>query len=135
MIKENRGLNMYKDILVTGGAGFIGSHTCVTTLLERGYNVVIVDNFSNAPPLVPSRIKEIVGADLAKNLTTYNVDILDTSSLSKVFRENPDISAVIHFAGVKAVGESISKPAEYYHNNIEGTVPFILSSDFCHRLV
>ena len=99
-------------ILVTGGAGFIGSHTCVE-LLEAGYEVVIVDNFSNSKPEALNRIKKITGKDFA----FYEADLLDLAALEKIFEENK-IDAVIHFAGLKAVGESVQKPVEYYHNNI-----------------
>ena len=106
-------------ILVTGGAGFIGSHTCVE-LLNAGYEVVIVDNFSNSKPEVLNRIKQITG----KDFTFYKVDLLNLKDVEKVFEEN-EISAVIHFAGLKAVGESVQKPIEYYHNNITGTLMLI----------
>lgn len=106
-------------ILVTGGAGFIGSHTCVE-LLEAGYEVVIVDNFSNSKPEALNRIKKITG----KDFTFYEADLLDLAALEKIFEENK-IDAVIHFAGLKAVGESVQKPVEYYHNNITGTLMLI----------
>ena len=106
-------------ILVTGGAGFIGSHTCVE-LLEAGYEVVIVDNFSNSKPEALNRIKKITGKDFA----FYEADLLDLAVLEKIFEENK-IDAVIHFAGLKAVGESVQKPVEYYHNNITGTLMLI----------
>ena len=93
-------------ILVTGGAGFIGSHTCVE-LLEAGYEVVIVDNFSNSKPEALNRIKKITGKDFA----FYEADLLDLAALEKIFEENK-IDAVIHFAGLKAVGESVQKPVE-----------------------
>ncbi|MBQ8227873.1 MAG: UDP-glucose 4-epimerase GalE [Clostridia bacterium] len=104
------------SILVTGGAGFIGSHTCVE-LLNAGYDVVIVDNFYNSQPESLNRIKKITG----KDFKFYEVDIRDRAGLDKVFSENK-IDAVIHFAGLKAVGESCQKPLEYYENNIGGTV-------------
>ena len=106
-------------ILVTGGAGFIGCHTCVE-LLEAGYEVVIVDNFSNSKPEALNRIKKITGKDFA----FYEADLLDLAALEKIFEENK-IDAVIHFAGLKAVGESVQKPVEYYHNNITGTLMLI----------
>ncbi|MBQ1555929.1 MAG: SDR family NAD(P)-dependent oxidoreductase, partial [Clostridia bacterium] len=99
-------------ILVTGGAGFIGSHTCVV-LQEAGYDIVIVDNFSNSKPEALNRIKKITG----KDFQFYEADILDADAMNRIFEEN-DIEAVIHFAGLKAVGESVAKPIEYYHNNI-----------------
>ncbi len=104
------------SILVTGGAGFIGSHT-VVELLEKGEEIVIVDNFCNSSPDVLDKIKIITG----KNFKFYEVDLLDEEKLDKVFIEN-NIESVIHFAGLKAVGESVAKPIEYYHNNITGTL-------------
>lgn len=103
-------------ILVTGGAGYIGSHTCVE-LLNAGYEVVILDNFYNSCPESLNRIKELTG----KDFKFYECDIRDRAGLDKVFEENK-IDAVIHFAGLKAVGESIQKPLEYYENNIGGTL-------------
>jgi len=104
------------SILVTGGAGYIGSHTCVE-LLEAGYDIVVVDNFSNSKPEALRRVKEITG----KDFKVYAVDLLDREALDKVFSEN-DIEAVIHFAGFKAVGESVAIPLKYYYNNITGTI-------------
>ena len=104
------------SILVTGGAGFIGSHT-VVELLEKGEDIVIVDNFVNSKPEVLEKIKKIT----EKDFKFYEVDLLDEENLEKVFIENK-IEAVIHFAGLKAVGESVEKPIEYYHNNITGTL-------------
>ena len=103
-------------ILVTGGAGFIGSHTCVV-LQEAGYDIVVVDNFSNSKPEALNRIKKITG----KEFKFYEADILDAEAMQKIFEEN-EIEAVIHFAGLKAVGESVAKPIEYYHNNITGSL-------------
>ena len=103
-------------ILVTGGAGYIGSHTCVV-LLEAGYDVVVVDNLYNASEKSVERVKEITGKDLA----FYQADILDEEALDKIF-EREKVDAVIHFAGLKAVGESVAKPLEYYKNNITGTL-------------
>lgn len=106
-------------ILVTGGAGFIGSHTSVE-LLEAGYDIVIVDNFSNSKPEALNRIKKITG----KDFKFYEADLLDLDAMNKIFSKN-NIDAVIHFAGLKAVGESVRKPVEYYHNNITGTLMLI----------
>lgn len=106
-------------ILVTGGAGFIGSHTSVE-LLEAGYDIVIVDNFSNSKPEALNRIKKITG----KDFKFYEADLLNLDAMNKIFSEN-NIDAVIHFAGLKAVGESVRKPVEYYHNNITGTLMLI----------
>ncbi|MRH42691.1 UDP-glucose 4-epimerase GalE [Aquibacillus halophilus] len=103
-------------ILVTGGAGYIGSHTCVE-LLKSGYEVIVVDNFSNSNPESINRVQEITG----KQLRMYEVDLLDQSGLERVFKEN-DIEAVIHFAGLKAVGESVTVPLKYYQNNVTGTI-------------
>lgn len=103
-------------ILVTGGAGYIGSHTCVE-LLEAGYDVVVVDNLYNASEKSIERIREITGKDLA----FYNADILDYDALDKIFTDEK-VDCVIHFAGLKAVGESVAKPLEYYQNNIAGTL-------------
>jgi UDP-glucose 4-epimerase len=104
------------SILITGGAGYIGSHTCVE-LLNRGEELVIVDNFYNSKPEVLERIKKITG----KDFKFYELDLLDKEKLTKVFEEN-DIESVIHFAGLKAVGESVAKPIEYYTNNIYGSL-------------
>ena len=104
------------SILVTGGAGFIGSHT-VVELLEKGEKIIIVDNFCNSSPEVLDKIKQITN----KDFKFYEVDLLDEENLEKVFKEN-NIEYVIHFAGLKAVGESVAKPIEYYHNNITGTL-------------
>ena len=103
-------------ILVTGGAGYIGSHTSIE-LIKSGYDVIILDNFYNSKPEALNRIKKISEGDFK----FYECDIRDKAGLDKVFAEN-DIEAVIHFAGLKAVGESCRKPLEYYENNIGGTV-------------
>ena len=103
-------------ILVTGGAGYIGSHTCVE-LLNVGHDVVVVDNLCNSSEESLKRVEEITG----KPVTFYEVDLLDKEGLGKVF-DNENIDAVIHFAGLKAVGESVYKPLEYYHNNVTGTL-------------
>ena len=103
-------------ILVTGGAGFIGSHA-VVELLDSGEDVVIVDNFVNSSPEALERVKRITNREFG----FYEVDLLDEKKLEKVFEEN-EIESVIHFAGLKAVGESVQKPIEYYHNNITGTL-------------
>lgn len=103
-------------ILVTGGAGFIGSHTCVE-LLNSGYEVVVVDNLCNSSQESLNRVEKITG----KQVTFYEADILDREALNKIF-ESEKIDSVIHFAGLKAVGESVQKPLEYYYNNIAGTL-------------
>lgn len=103
-------------ILVTGGAGYIGSHTCIQ-LLDAGHDVVVVDNLCNSCKESLKRVEEIAG----RGVTFYEVDLLDEPALNNVF-DNEKIDAVIHFAGLKAVGESVYKPLEYYHNNITGTL-------------
>lgn len=103
-------------ILVTGGAGYIGSHTCVE-LLNAGYEIVVADNFSNSKPRALERVREITG----RCFKFYEADMLDRQGLMRVFSENA-IDAVIHFAGLKAVGESVQIPLRYYHNNITGTL-------------
>lgn len=105
-----------KNILLTGGIGFIGSHTLVE-LLNRGYRVAVVDNLSNASEITADRVREITGRDFL----FYRADIRDRAAMEKIFSEN-DFDAVIHFAGLKAVGESCAKPLEYYDNNIYGTL-------------
>ena len=102
-------------ILVTGGAGYIGSHTCVE-LLNEGYEVVVVDNLYNASEKALERVEQITG----KKVKFYKVDLLDKEALAEVF-DKEDIESVIHFAGLKAVGESVANPLEYYHNNMTGT--------------
>ena len=106
-------------ILVTGGAGFIGSHT-VVELQQAGQEVVVLDNLSNASEKSLERVKAITG----KEVTFYKADILDREALEEVFSKE-DITAVIHFAGLKAVGESVQKPWEYYENNIAGTLTLV----------
>lgn len=119
------------NILVTGGAGFIGSHTCVE-LLDAGYDIVVMDNFSNSKPEALNRIKKITG----KDFKFYQVDMLDFEGTSRIFKENK-IDAVIHFAGLKAVGESCEKPLEYYHNNVGGTINLIraMKENDCKKIV
>ncbi len=103
-------------ILVTGGAGYIGSHTCVE-LLNAGFEVVVVDNLYNASRKSLERVEQITG----KQVTFYEADILDREAMNAIF-EKETIESVIHFAGLKAVGESVAKPLEYYYNNIAGTL-------------
>lgn len=103
-------------ILVTGGAGYIGSHTCIE-LLEQGHEVIVVDNLCNSSRVSLDRVETITG----KKVTFYEADLLDRKALEEIF-EHESIDAVIHFAGLKAVGESVAKPLEYYHNNITGTL-------------
>ena len=103
-------------VLITGGAGYIGSHTTIE-VLNAGYEVVIVDNLSNSSEIVLDRVEEITG----KKVKFYKLDLLDEENVEKVFKENK-IEAAIHFAGLKAVGESVEKPLEYYHNNLTSTL-------------
>jgi UDP-glucose 4-epimerase len=103
-------------ILVTGGAGYIGSHTCVE-LLDAGYQVVVVDNLSNSSAESLSRVRELTG----KPLTFIQADVCDAEAMESIFQAHP-IEAVIHFAGLKAVGESVEQPLRYYQNNIESTL-------------
>ena len=107
------------NVLVTGGAGYIGSHTCVE-LLKEGYGVVVVDNLCNSNPESLNRVEELSG----KKIKFYKGDVRDEALLRKIFAEN-EIGCVIHFAGLKAVGESVAMPWEYYDNNLLG----------CHALL
>lgn len=122
---------MHKNILVTGGAGYIGSHVSVR-LHEEGYNPIILDNFSNSEKSVLAGLKNITG----KDFKCYEGDILDPSILTKIFSEN-EIEGVIHFAAKKAVGESVEKPLEYYKNNVSGLVTVLeaMSQYGCENLV
>ena len=104
-------------ILVSGGAGYIGSHTCVE-LLEAGYDIVVADNFYNSCPKAVERVKQISG----KDFRFYEADMTKAEDVEKVFAENPDIDSVIHFAAYKAVGESVAKPLEYYTDNLTSTL-------------
>ena len=104
------------NVLVTGGAGYIGSHTCLE-LLESGYGVVVIDNLCNSNPKSLDRVEGLTG----KKLRFYEGDVRDEALLRKIFAEN-EIGCVIHFAGLKAVGESVAKPWEYYDNNLNSTL-------------
>lgn len=118
-------------ILVTGGAGFIGSHTCVE-LLNAGYEIAVIDNFCNSKPESLKRIKQITG----KDFKFYEADLLDRDAVEQIFTENK-IDAVIHFAGLKAVGESVAMPIEYYHNNIGSTLVLcdVMRKHGCKKIV
>ena len=118
-------------IFVTGGAGYIGSHTCVE-LLHAGYDLVVMDNFINSKPEAVRRIRELSGRDFP----FYEVDMLDRAGMDRIFSEHA-IDAVIHFAGLKAVGESVSQPLRYYHNNITGTLNLleVMQQHGCKRFV
>ena len=122
-------------ILITGGAGFIGSHT-VVELLTRGYEVVVVDNLSNASEKVFDRIDQIVGDEASARLSFVRADVCDKEALDAVFDEYP-ISCVIHFAGLKAVGESVQKPIEYYSNNLGSTLALleVMRSHGCKSII
>ncbi len=119
------------SILITGGAGYIGTHTCVE-LLNRGEDLVVVDNFYNSNLQAIKNVKKITG----KDFKFYEVDILDREKLTKIFEEN-SIESVIHFAGLKAVGESVDKPIEYYINNVSGSlILFDVMKQFnCKKIV
>ena len=118
-------------ILVTGGAGYIGSHTCVS-LIENGYDVVVYDNLSNSSQESIKRVEKITG----KNIDIIKADIRDKIALQKVF-DNYNIEAVVHFAGLKAVGESVQMPLEYYDNNIGGTIALceVMKKNNCKKIV
>lgn len=118
-------------ILITGGCGYIGSHTCIE-MLKAGYDIVVIDNYYNAKPEALKRVKELSG----KDFPFYECDIRDTAGLRKVFAAHP-IDAVIHFAGLKAVGESVQKPLMYYENNVAGTVTLceVMAEAGCKRIV
>ena len=107
------------NVLLAGGAGYIGSHTCVE-LINAGHDVVIADNFSNSCPVAVERVEELTG----KKIPLYEADVCDRDAVEKIFSENK-IDAVIHFAGLKAVGESCEKPVEYYRNNIDSTLTLL----------
>ena len=118
-------------ILITGGCGYIGSHTCIE-MLNAGYDIVVVDNYYNSKPEALNRIKELSG----KDFPFYQCDIRDADGLRRVFSEN-NIEAVIHFAGLKAVGESVRLPLTYYDNNVSGTVVLcqVMEEMGCKRIV
>ena len=107
------------NVLLTGGAGYIGTHTCIE-LINAGHTVVVADNFSNSSPKAMERVEEITGA----KIPLYNIDVCDVDALDKLFAENK-IDAVIHFAGLKAVGESCEIPVAYYRNNLDSTLALL----------
>lgn len=104
-------------VLVTGGAGYIGSHTCLE-LLHSGHQVTVIDNLANSSREALRRVEALSG----RSLTFHEVDLLDLEALRTVFRQTPEATAVIHFAGLKAVGESVRIPLRYYQNNLNGTL-------------
>lgn len=118
-------------ILVTGGTGYIGSHTCVE-LIQAGFEVVVLDNLSNSSPLSLQRVEQITG----KSITFYRGDIRSTEDLSAIFKAHA-IDAVVHFAGLKAVGESVVEPLRYYENNVGGTINLckVMDAFDCRKLV
>eukprot|EP00534_Pseudo-nitzschia_fraudulenta_P002652 CAMPEP_0201122808 /NCGR_PEP_ID=MMETSP0850-20130426/6350_1 /ASSEMBLY_ACC=CAM_ASM_000622 /TAXON_ID=183588 /ORGANISM="Pseudo-nitzschia fraudulenta, Strain WWA7" /LENGTH=347 /DNA_ID=CAMNT_0047389577 /DNA_START=69 /DNA_END=1109 /DNA_ORIENTATION=- len=126
-------------ILVCGGAGYIGSHT-ILCLLQQGYNVVVVDNLVNSSMVSLDRVAELANLDdtsRKERLVFHNVDLCDRNALKRVFETSPTFSACIHFAGLKAVGESTKIPLKYYHNNLTGTFYLLeLMDEFgCHSIV
>lgn len=123
---------MTKKILVTGGAGYIGSHTCVE-LLEAGYEVVVVDNLYNANKKSLEEVQKITG----KEVTFYQADIRDAQAMDEIFKTEEDVCGVIHFAGLKAVGESCQIPLTYYDNNVAGTVTLceVMAKNNCKNII
>ena len=122
---------MKETVLLTGGAGFIGSHIAVE-LLQRDYDVVIADDLSNSSPDVPERIEKITG----RAPVFYRMDVSDRQALDRVFRAH-DIAAAVHLAGYKAVGESVQKPLAYYRNNLDTTLALleVMAAHGVHRLI
>ena len=120
------------SILVSGGAGYIGSHTCVE-LLNAGYDIVVADNYYNSCPEALKRVREITG----KDFKFVEADMTDHATVEKVFAENPGIDCVIQFAAYKAVGESVSKPIEYYSNNLNCTLNIldVMRRYDCHNII
>eukprot|EP01032_Pedospumella_encystans_P029326 gene29326-33119_t len=128
-------MSQRKNVLVAGGAGYIGTHT-VLTLLENGYDITVVDNLINASNEGINRVKAIVGVDDSR-VRIFNVDLCDKEALEKVFTDSPQFASCIHFAGLKAVGESVQKPILYYENNIGGTLNLmnLLEKYGCNSIV
>lgn len=108
------------SVLVTGGAGYIGSHTCVE-LIRSGYEIIVVDNLSNSNPESVRRVEKITG----RTIPFILADVCDTEAMNTIFAQHPEIDSVIHFAGLKAVGESVRKPLEYYTNNLVSTLTLL----------
>ena len=119
-------------ILVSGGAGYIGSHTCIE-LLAAGYDIVVADNYYNSCPKALERVKQISG----KDFRFVEADLTDKAAVEKIFAENSDIDCVIQFAAYKAVGESVSKPIEYYSNNLATTLNIldVMRHHNCHNII
>lgn len=118
-------------ILITGGCGYIGSHTCIE-LIKAGFDIVVLDNYYNSKPEALRRTRELAGRDFP----FYECDIRDREGLRRIFKAH-SIDAVVHFAGLKAVGESVHKPLEYYDNNVGGTVTLcqVMAEMGCKRMV
>ena len=123
-------------IVVTGGAGYIGSHTCVR-LLDHGHEVVVVDNYDNSCATALERVRAIVGASASARLSAHEVDCCDRDALDAVFATCGDVDAVIHFAGLKAVGESVRLPMRYYENNIASTLALceVMARHGCKKII
>ncbi len=119
------------SILITGGCGYIGSHTCLE-LLSSGHDIVVLDNYYNSNHEVLARVKELSG----KDLPFYECDIRDAEGLRRIFQKH-DIDVVVHFAGLKTVGESVQKPLEYFDNNVNGTLVLcsVMKEFGCKRMV
>ena len=119
------------SILITGGCGYIGSHTCLE-LLADGHDIVVLDNYYNSNPEALSRVKELSG----KDIPFYECDIRDAEGLRRIFQKH-NIDVVVHFAGLKAVGESVQKPLEYFDNNVNGTLVLcsVMKEFGCKRMV
>jgi len=119
------------NIFITGGAGYIGSHTCVE-LLNEGFDIVVADNLSNSSQVSLDRVRRITGRDFP----FYEIDICDEDALSRVFEEH-SFDGVIHFAGLKAVGESVSRPVTYYSNNLISTLTLcrVMQRYLVHKIV
>lgn len=130
-MKTTEKTNKKTTVLVTGGAGYIGSHTCVN-LLEQGYDIVVVDNFVNSSPISLERVTEITG----KTFPWYHIDLRNRTQLAEVF-EKHQIDWVIHFAALKAVGESVAQPLRYYENNLNGTLSLlaVMEAAGCKKIV
>lgn len=124
-----------KNILVAGGTGYIGVHTIVC-LIEAGYSVTVIDNLVNSTPEGLKRVVEITGCD-PERIKFHHVDLTNAAELETVFQNSPRFKACIHFAGLKAVGESVMKPLLYYSNNLESTINLLNLMDKydCHSIV
>ncbi|MEM9991875.1 MAG: NAD-dependent epimerase/dehydratase family protein, partial [Bacteroidota bacterium] len=113
--QQKAGIPMNKKVLVTGGTGYIGSHTIID-LIDNGFEVISIDNYLNSEPEVVDRIEAITGI----RVKNYAIDLVDLVATQQVFQENRDLVGIIHFAALKSVGESVQKPWSYFHNNLNG---------------